>query len=61
MSVVIALLILALIVVVAFWIIDMIPLPAPAGLIVKVIIGLLVLLKLFDLVGVASVHSSLLQ
>ena len=55
MEVVVTLLILALIVFVAFWIIDMLPFPPPIPLIIKLIVGVVVLIKLLGLVGV-GVH-----
>ncbi len=55
MEPVITLLVLALIVVLAFWIVDMLPFPPPAPLIIKCIIGVIVLIKLLGLVGI-GVH-----
>jgi len=44
----ISILILALIAVVVFYVIDILPLPAPAGTIAKLIVGLLVLLAVLQ-------------
>jgi hypothetical protein len=48
-SLVITLLILGLIVWLIFWIIDMVPLPAPFGIVIKAIIGIVCLIYLLGL------------
>lgn len=50
-SLLISLLILLAVVLVICWIIDMLPLPPNVGMIVKVIIGLVALLKILGMVG----------
>lgn len=52
MTTLISLLILVAIIVIAFWIIDAVPTPAPFNLILKLIIGLFALIKLFAMLGV---------
>jgi hypothetical protein len=59
MEVLIPLLVLCLVVFLAFWIIDMLPFPHPVGLIAKVIIAILVLVKLLALLGINVGHFSL--
>jgi len=52
MPVLIAVLIIAVIVVVAFWIIDNIGTPHPIGMILKAIVGLIALVSLLAKLGV---------
>lgn len=52
MEILITLLVLALVVVIAYYVIDLLALPAPIGHIVKIIIGLIVLIRILQLVGV---------
>lgn len=51
MNVLLSVLILVIIVIVALYIIDLLPLPHPVPLIAKVVVGLIALIKIFEMLG----------
>jgi hypothetical protein len=51
---IVPLIILIVVVVVAFWLIDYVPWPGPLNMILKVMVGLFALLKLFGMLGITT-------
>ena len=51
MSILISLLVLVLIFALVWWVLDQIPLPAPFGMIVRVIVGVIMIVYLLNLTG----------
>lgn len=52
MATLISLLILVLVVVILFWLVDAVPLPAPVNMIVKAIIAIIAIIEIIHYLGV---------
>lgn len=53
MSILLSLVLLVTVVLVIFWIVDAIPTPYPLSMIIKVVVGILAIVKLLQLAGLS--------